>query len=451
MGEELSRLYELFESERASFTRWSYVLAAVVVFIALTYFPYAQTLRSLHRTEVDIEARADEIEALLAETDTAESAIRRAAELMGDASAYRAMYDDMERWVADLDRLLLQLDRQERRLAGLRGALGPEALSTWPRGRAPRAEVVHRLRERRPELMAGHDQDPCFWHIEFEWIRCEIEEARADIDAALGRVLYDRSASHVHTRRLAAAIDEVRERFERGLGDAVARGDLVDWTRTHLEREQRAVRSWYEEMARLRGEKSRERSQQAARLAVLEDERRALEQRRAEIADAGVLDTPVGRLPVGFGDLIRLLPALLLAGATGLVRSHARMIRLRHWAHRLQGSFPGIVDQRGYWRLITPLWLDPLRSHALNLAVLALLLLPVAVALGVAWDVRALQLRLAVADGAGAVPAELVAGAVLIGYLAAYVHLVLVFTRYRAWVEAATSPETADGGRQRGT
>jgi hypothetical protein len=221
----------------------------------------------------------------------------------------------------------------------------------------PGPRIVKALHEARPELMQGYRAgDDCFFLVEEAWVRCQIDRRLASLRQRLERVLYDRTASHEYTRQLKDHIDANRSRYEKGIADALQRGELGALVRQYLDKEQQIIRDWYERMARERSRLNREAKEQQTRLAAIEAERKQVERRQAEIRAAGQLDSPVGKLPLSFHDLLGLVPLLLLSTAALMLRSQRRL-------HLLRASFEehgqGVEKDPDALKLTLPLWLDP--------------------------------------------------------------------------------------------
>ena len=131
---------------------------------------------------------------------------------------------------------------------------------------------------------------------------------------------------------------------------------MPDWTREYLDREQREIRQWIEELAEL-------------------------DKRKQVIIDIRKLETPFGEFPVGFDDLLALLPVLMLISGITLLLFQERLLRFRHGMHELNERFESVTDQSQHWRLILAMWLDPLNGRLSNAGAALLFMAPALIAI----------------------------------------------------------------------
>lgn len=418
MSATSDRLYDHFHRERATSGRWIVTVTSLCAFYLLVFQPYLATLQELDSLDRDLAAQAEEIAATQREIAAATSGIQRASDFMGDASAYQDLYDRARSWIDDIDSIEQTEDLQARRVATLREALPPDLQALWRSGASVLpGSVMSALREARPDIMRTYESgDDCFFLVEIDWIRCEIDVLLEPIGTRLGRVLYDRTASHEYTQALEASVSANRERYEAGLPDAVARAEIAAWVREYLEEERALIRRWFEDLARERQALQRREAELHARLEQNEADREALEARQREIREAGRLETPIGPLPLSFHGVLALLPLVMLLAGTFLLRSERRLLALRR-DFKAQG--PEDETRPETLRLTMPLWLDPGRGVVAGTLVLALfVLLAVAAAVGLARLAANPLLR---GDGdrlavVGIVPLTLGVGAVYVRY-----------------------------------
>jgi hypothetical protein len=381
MSTTSDRLYDHFQRERATSGRWIVTVTSLYAFYLLAFQPYLATLRGLDSLDRDLAAQAEEIAETQREIAVATSGIQRASDFMGDASAFQYTYDQAR---TRIDSIEQTEDRQARRVATLREALPPDLQVLWrPGASVLPGSVMSALREARPDIMRTYESgDDCFFLVEIDWIRCEIDVLLEPIRTRLGRVLYDRTASHEYTQALKASVSPNRERYEAGLPDAVARAEFAAWVREYLEEERTVIRRWFEDLAGERLDLLRREAELHARLEQNEADREALEARQREIREAGRLETPIGPLPLSFHGVLALLPLVMLLAGTFLLRSERRLLALRR---DFEAQGPEDETRPEALRLTMPLWLDPGRGVVAGTLVLALfVLLAVAAAVGLA-------------------------------------------------------------------
>ena len=382
MSTEWNRLHDLFREESKSLHRWFYSLVVMLIFIVLVFWPYIRTVQSLDLIEQDIENITERIKKARAAINQVTHGIERASRLIGDASSYQELYRETESWVSSLDEMNFLSDQKTRQLTSLRATLNPEENAQWPKGRKPDSDIIRILIRERPEQAKQiQSASSCFWKQENHWLRCKIAAARSEIDKQLSDLLYDRTSSHELTARLRKKINKNRERFLNGLDNAIGNEQLPDWTREYLDREQREIRQWFEEQAEQRLQLLRNQKEQEQQLASLEEEMAELDKRKQVISDIRKLETPFGRLPVGFDDLLALLPVLMLISGIALLRSQERLLRFRHGMHELNERFESVTDQSQHWRLILAMWLDPLKGRLSNAGAALLFMAPALIAI----------------------------------------------------------------------
>jgi len=376
-----NRLYDHFQHERSAFGRYVLAVVSLGVFFALIFEPYLRTLASLADLDRQLTTQAVEIAAVQREVSAATRGIERATELMGDASAYVYLYVDMQSWMKQLGEIEQLYDRQSRRLSSLYGALSREDQEAWQRGTRPAPRILRALRAARTEIDFSDD---CFFRLEDDLVKCLVDRELAPVHDRLAEVLYDRGESHRYTARLNEAVEANRKRYQQGFSAAVGGADIAGWVREYVDTEIAIIRDWHEELADELMGLLQDATQQRTLLTQNEAQRASLASRKEEISSAGRLDTPVGPLPLAFHDILALLPLIMLATASMLVRSHLQLLILRR-NFRLHG--PDEETQPQALRLTMPMWLDPLAGHAVSLLVLSLLMLP-----GIAAIVGLLQL-----------------------------------------------------------
>lgn len=377
MNTEWNRLHDLFQQERKSLVRWFYSLVTMAVFLVLVFWPYIRIVQSLDLIERGIASRTVRIQQVKAVVETVTHGIERASSLIGDASSYQELYRKTENWVRSLDELNLIYDQKSRLIASLRSVLSPEENADWLEDDAPGTDIMRTLiRERPDQAKILHSVSSCFWQQEDRWILCEIASARNEIDKQLGHLLYDRTSSHELTAKLRDKIRQNREQFLDGLNNALSLGQLPDWTREYLDQEQHEIRLWFEELARQRLQLIQDRKEQGQQLALMEKDKANLNERKKEISEIRKLDTPFGKLPVGFDDFMALLPALVLMSGIALLISQERLLRLRHGMHEMKERFESVTDKAKHWRLILPIWFDPLNWRLSNACVALLFMVP---------------------------------------------------------------------------
>lgn len=181
-----NHLYDHFQRERSVFGRTVLAVLSMGVFFALVFQPYLATIEDLVDMDVNLTKQAEQIKEGQKNIRVATNAIERAREFMGDASEYEALYKETRSWVNDLDEIKLLYDRQSRKVASLRGALSSENQASWHRGKKPSNEIVKELRKQRPNLMADYDlRDDCFFRLETEWVRCQIDTSLGPVTSPL--------------------------------------------------------------------------------------------------------------------------------------------------------------------------------------------------------------------------------------------------------------------------
>lgn len=384
MSATTNRLYDHFQRERAAFGRWIVTVTSLCAFYLLVFQPYLATLRELESLDRDLAAQAEDIAATQREIAAATGGIQRASDFMGDASAYQNLYDQARSWIDDIDSIEQAYDLQARRVATLRDALQPDLQALWRSGASVLpGSVIAALRQAHPDIMRTYESgDNCFFLVEVEWIRCEIDMRLEPIRSRLGRVLYDRTASHEYTEALEASVSTNRNRYEAGLPDAVARAEVAAWVQEYLDEERALIRRWFEDLARERLALQGREAEQRGRLEQNQADREALDARQRDIREAGRLETPIGPLPLSFHGLLALLPLVMLLAGTLLLRSERRLLALRR---DFEAQGPKDETRPETLRLTMPLWLDPARGVVAGTLVLALfVLLAVAAAVGVA-------------------------------------------------------------------
>lgn len=374
-----NHLYDHFQRERSVFGRAVLAVLSMGVFFALVFQPYLATIEDLVDMDVNLTKQAKQIKEGQKNIRVATNAIERAREFMGDASEYEALYKETRSWVNDLDEIKLLYDRQSRKVASLRGTLSSENQASWHRGKKPSNEIVKELRKQRPNLMADYDlRDDCFFRLETEWVRCQIDTSLGPIRDRLSRVLYDRTESHELTRKLASAIEENREKYVAGLAMALGRGEPAKWVRNYLDTESAIIRRWYKNVARERLALMRDAKEQKKLMAQNEEQWESLQSRKKTIRQSGKLDIPIGSLPLAFLDTLILLPLLLFVIGYMLLRSQTRLLAL-YYGFQRQG--PAEETGSEALQLTMAMWLDPAVGRRTGTAVLILMSTPGMVAL----------------------------------------------------------------------
>ncbi len=369
-----NRLYDHFLRERSTFGRSVLAVVSISIFFALVFQPYLATLEGLVDLERELTMQAESIATVQDQISKATNGIERATEYMGDASTYQALYEDTDRWVADLDGMEQLYDRRSRTVESLRSTLDIEDQSAWQTGSVPSVRIIAKLREKRPDIMESYVQgDDCFFRIEADWVRCFINGKLSPIRTRLARVLYDRTDSHEYTNELKVPLNANRKEYDEGFEAALNTTGHAEWVRGYLDKEKAIIRQWYVWMAEERLKQMREASQQQALLTQNQQRRSRLEERKKEIRRSGKLDTAVGSLPLAFLDLLTLLPLILLITTIMLLRSQSRLLELRQ---KYQCNAQDEEASAEALRLTMPMWLDPLRGRFVGWWVLALILLP---------------------------------------------------------------------------
>lgn len=395
------------------------------VFFALVFQPYLATLDDLVDMDVNLTKQVEQIAKVQRDIRIATNGIKRAINFMGDASAYQTLYSETASWVNDLDEIELLYDRQSRKVGRLREGLTSENQASWQRGKNPSTDIIKKLREVRPNMMAAYNfRDACFFRLETDWVRCKIYKSLKPIRGRLERVLYDRTASHEYTRKLASAIDENRKKYETGLANALGRGEPTKWVRNYLDDESAIIRRWYEAVAQERGALTRNAKKQKILLAQNEEQKERLESRKEEISQSGKLDTPIGSLPLAFLDTVILLPLLLFVTGFMLLRSQSRLLALYQGFQR-----QGPEEETGSeaLKLTMAMWLDPAVGRLAGTAILILILTPgIAALVGIGRLVTSSGLNMGFLQLFFTIAGTLVAA---VFYAAQYVMLCLVWSK----------------------
>lgn len=369
-----NRLYDHFQRERSAFWRSLLAVISIGVFFALVFQPYLSTLADLVERDGELKKQAEKIADVQRDIQAATNGIERATNIMGDASAYQALYEETDSWVDDLDGIEQLYARQSRKVESLRNALGSEDLAVWQRGEVPPAHVIRALYKARPDMMASYEsKDDCFFRLEYAWARCFINSKLTPIHQRLQRVLYDRTESHDYTSKLGASIRNNREKYVQGLATALGKAEPANWVRTYLEEENKIIFRWYDEINSERLELLEESREQQTLLTENEEQIARLENRKKEIGQSGKLDTPVGSLPLTFLDTLTLLPLILLATGIMLLRSQSRLLELHQ---KFQRHGPDEETGEEALRLTLPMWLSSNGSRFAEPFVILVFLVP---------------------------------------------------------------------------
>lgn len=377
MSSSSGRLYDHFQRERAVFKRWLLILVSLSAFFLFVFEPYISATRELGKTQRRLDTLEQEIDQAQREIEISTGGIERASNFLGDASAFQALYDDARSWVQDMDGIRLLYNRQSRHVAMLRDALPPELQNRWRPNYQPN-EVIIALRREHPEVMRNYKEDRCFFEIELDWVKCQVNGKLQPINKRLSRVLYDRTMSHEYTKELQDTVQSNRNRYDEGFETALAEQELVPWVQGYLEEERKIIRRWYETMADTRSALTRNTKKQRDLLDNHIVEREALKLSRQELSKLGKPQTPFGPLPLTFQGILVLLPSVLLLTAILLVRSQHRLYVFRE--HYIAYS-PPEEDEKSLLNLIMPLSPDPDGNTVGAIGVLLGYSLPVIIAL----------------------------------------------------------------------
>lgn len=245
------------------------------------------------------------------------------------------------------------------------------------------------------EVRASFDtrlnENPEFWHTINEkasfmdLLAGEFAKAFADID----RIVQDRMAA-VQQEEL--DLEQEIARHADDLQDLQAALTEIENQRAGIIEEQNdasaRVKQFAEQLAELEPLLIDTEAQAAELSAEFEADRGALELRTNEIEEKQRaieqrledFQSPFGRLPLGLKEATLAFPFILAAGFIICALLLADLLRLRCEYHLLMESRspsgPGTDQVRDRVTLLAPLWLDPVRPGAANLAVVCLLSLP---------------------------------------------------------------------------
>lgn len=367
------RLYEQFQKEKESFHRWLFVALLLSVFYVFVFQPYLSLLNNIAELELkqlDTDARIKTTEI---EIDNAKYAIERASEFMGDASEYQRLYDDAHSWIDSMDEIEQTYELQSRLIYRLHDSLNSRLQKNWQPGNIPNFETIKLLKKYRPELMRNHQpKDECFFRLDVDWVRCQVERKRKPINDKLFRVLYDRSLAHEYTALLQADIESNKNKFIVSLPKALAEASLKQWMTEYLAAEQTIIRNWYEYMAeaRLNLESKSKLHQEVKKRHKLAETK--LDQRKKDLSQTGEVSTPIGTIKLAFHDLVSLVPFLELFVLSVLVRSTCRQLLLRT---TFENNGPKDETTHEALSLTMPVWLEPFHSRVINAILLFLLAL----------------------------------------------------------------------------
>jgi hypothetical protein len=376
MSDLSGRLYDHFHRESTVFRRWLLILASLCTFFLFVFVPYISATHALNSAQQQLGDLEQEIDEAQREVKIATEGITRASKFLGDASSFQTLYEDAQNWLQSLDEIHQKYDLQARRVNMLRDALPAELLNVWRPGYQPHA-IIKALREARPRVMQNYDDDPCFFEVDLEWMRCQVARKLEPINSRLAGVLYNRTTSHEYTQQLESKIQPNRDRYHEGFGAAVAREQLVPWVQEYVENEQKLIRQWFEEMASERSALALQVKQQNELIASNKQKHQELALSRQELSKTGRPQTPFGPLPLTFDGILVLLPLLILLTATLLVRSQHRL-------HVLRGHYLATVQidesERILLNVTMPLSPDPMGNRVQAIFILLGFALPAMVA-----------------------------------------------------------------------
>ena len=382
MSGEWTRLYELFHSTRDSLFRWIYGLITVIVFTVLVLWPYVKTIKSLETTEASIQLAQSELNESQRQLDIIQQGILRAGYLNIDPIDVMQIYPDTEVWVSQLDKLIINFENKQQTLRRLRALLSDHQLAEWPSGKEPAPETQRILQNKDRALFnRAKDMGKCFWFDLNQFVSCEIYEKKEPISKALFRLTYDRTQSHMLTAELKQTLEQVQKQFNNGLVDAIEANQISEWTRKHLDLEFRSLNDWYKKLREMKRDNELIIEALENKSNALEQDRENLQKREASISQFRKLTTPIGELPVVFDDLLAILPALIIISGIAMLTALNRLLNLRIGMFVLQPRFDDVKNQKQHWGLITPIWLDPMRSGIFNLMAGLLMVMPIAIAL----------------------------------------------------------------------
>jgi len=188
MSSYSERLYEQFEKEQSSFHRWVIAALLLVTFYGLVFQPYLALLTSIYELDSSRLTTDERLSSTKKKLQITISALDRAIDYMGDASAYVNLYRDADSWIRNTDEFEQAYDKQSRIMAALRASLSSTEQKMWEPETIPNAVVIALLYEHRPRMMRAYNREnECFFLLEDEWVTCLLTKKRKPITERLSR------------------------------------------------------------------------------------------------------------------------------------------------------------------------------------------------------------------------------------------------------------------------
>ncbi|MGF1595231.1 MAG: hypothetical protein ACFCUW_18270 [Kiloniellaceae bacterium] len=399
INDELERVYRLYGERTRQFRRGLYVLVvaglAVFVLLVVPFLTFRDQLAATQARAADLAVELQEARARVADTGTS---LARFEEIRERFEIFKAETTEF----AFFEELLREAEAHADELESLRQsfARSPDpGMQAWVRGEArqPPQEIVDTSRH-----LHGLARDACYWDSGTPRVTCRLcvdfmgahdaaarqigslpavgaelaGPATADLERQVDRACAWLTAGEPHWRH--------GERFA-ALGDPASPdiGFLRGWYNDDLVAYVDRLYGLRAELRRALAERGLEVERLQRALAAAGERLAVLEAQLGRIAGFDRLDTPVGALPLGLGQLVLLFPVALGFGFLVVANAYAGSVELRRAFVRLcrKRDAAGEVMDARHIAAIAPLWLDRAAPLGARAARWAILLVPLALTL----------------------------------------------------------------------
>lgn len=399
INDELERVYRLYGERTRQFRRGLYVLVvaglAVFVLLVVPFLTFRDQLAVTQAREAELAIELQQARDRVADTETSLArfdGIRERFEIFKAETTEIAFFEELAR---EAEAHATELESLRRSFAR-----SPDAgMQAWVRGEArqPPQEIIDTSRH-----LHGLTRDACYWDSGLPRVTCRLcdgfmaahEAALRQIGnlPAVGEELAGPAAADLEQQldRACAWLTGGEPHWRHGerLADVGGPGSLDigflrGWHNDDLVAYVDRLYGFQEELRRALAERGLEVARLERTLAAAGERLTVLEAQLGRIAGFDRLDTPVGALPLGLGQLVLLFPVALAFGFLVVANAYAGSVELRRAFVRLcrKRDAAGEVMDARHIAAIAPLWLDPSAPLGARAARWAILLVPLALTL----------------------------------------------------------------------
>jgi hypothetical protein len=373
MSKYADRIFEQFVKEQHAFNRWKVFAGLLCVFCVFIFIPFLSLLGSINTLKIQLYDINNQLESTQSEIDIVTTAIQRADTIIKDASQFQSRYTELSTWVRSIEEIEVNYPQHTQLIDQLRNSLTANLRGSWPVGASPRQQIISQLLKSHPNIMIAYQSSQqCFFKLEIDWLLCQFNQHRQVINEPLSKLLYDRSLSHKYTAKLAVEIQSLANKYNASLLKRLEGSALKNKLHQYIEDEIAVIRQWFEVI-------SQERSNlvtKNTRYQVLQQQSkttdRLLNERKASLAQASVIKSPIGNMTIAFNELLVYVPFIWLLVLSNLVQSSHKQLLLRavfkEYADDDQTSQQALS-------LIMPVWLAPAHQPLLKSLFLAIILI----------------------------------------------------------------------------